>query len=409
MKKLSRITNQLIGQPMFKLLHTAQEMERAGRRILHFEIGDPSFDSPICSKNAAKDALDKNLTHYTSSLGLLEYRQAVIDYTERNYGFRPSLDQVLACSANTLIDFVVRCVVNPGEEVIYPDPGFSTYLSVLSYNGMTPVPVQLKESNSFRMNPDDVRAKITDRTRLIIMNSPSNPTGSVMSKEEVEAMAELARERDIYLMSDEVYSTITYDGKHYSPCSMDECSEWVIVLNSLSKAYSMSGWRLGYAVGPPALIDKMGLLLQTILSCYPAFTQLAGRAALLGDQGFLAGRIETLRRRRDFLISGLNELPGISCTVPEGAFYAMPNITGTGLTAEQYCARLLEEAGVCLVPGTAFGQFGQGFARVCYASTTMELLEEALEKMAAFHHRAFSQVHQAHIPGAFEVSGYGLI
>lgn len=385
MKKLAKIADGLVGQPMFNLLAKAQEMERAGRRIIHFEIGDPNFNSPPHVKEAAKRAIDDNLTHYTNSMGMLECREAVADYVECNWGFRPSIDQILICSANAVIDFVARCVVNPGEEIMHPDPGFPTYSSVITYNGMVSVGVCLDEKNDFRMNPGDVRRKITDKTRLLIINTPQNPTGSVMTREEVLEMANIAELNDIYLLSDEVYSAITYGKMHYSPIIIDQCKERSILLGGLSKIYSMSGWRIGYAVGPEKLIEKMGLLLQTIFSCTPAFIQLGGKAALLGDQTFLDKRFEELKTRRDVLIKGLNSLPGISCVVPEGSFYAFPNIRGTGMTSDEYSSRLLRDGGVCVLPGNCFGEFGEGFVRLSYASTPLEIIEEALEKMRKFH------------------------
>ncbi|MCR4325547.1 MAG: pyridoxal phosphate-dependent aminotransferase [Patescibacteria group bacterium] len=385
MKQLSDIANDLTGQPMFGLMAKAQEMERAGRKIIHFEIGDPDFNTPAHVIEAAKDALDANLTHYTNSMGLREFREAVVDYTETNWGFRPSIEQVLISPANAAIDFLARCVANPGDEIIYPDPGFPTYYSVVHYNGMVPVPVQLKEANEFRLDPRDVAEKITDKTRLIIMNSPSNPTGSVMTKEEVIGMAHLAKERDAYLLSDEIYFKVTYGKTHYSPSALDKCEERTIILGSLSKIYSMTGWRLGYAIGPEALIKKMGLLLETILSCLPAFTQLGGVAALTGDHRFLSRRMSILQERRDALVEGLNALPGVSCVVPDGAFYVLPNISKTGLTPEEYSEKLLEKAGVCVLPGSCFGTFGGEFVRLSYGSASVDVIQEALAKMKEFH------------------------
>jgi aspartate aminotransferase len=385
MKKLSHITNNLIGQPMFALMARAKEMERSERNIIHFEIGDPDFNSPPQAIEAAKKALDANLTHYTNSMGLREFREAVAEYTQLNWGFKPSLEQIIIAPANAVIDFVVRCVANPGEEVIYPDPSFPTYHSVIQYNGMIPVQVQLKEENKFQMDPLDVEKKITDNTRLIIMNSPSNPTGSVMTEEEISGMANIAKERDLYLLSDEVYSKITYGKIHYSPAIADQCKERTIILGSLSKIYAMTGWRLGYAIGPETLIEKIGLLQETILSCLPAFTQQGGIAALTGDQSFVSQRIAVLQERRDTLVAGLHALSGVSCVVPDGAFYAFANIKKTGLTPEQYSEKLLEKVGVCVLPGNCFGAFGDGFVRLSYGSTSIDLIKEALDKMKEFH------------------------
>jgi len=366
---------------MFALLAKARGMERAGKDIIHFEIGDPDFDSPQHVKEAAKFALDNNETHYTESIGIPEFREATAAYIKRNLGFSPDLDQVLACPANAVIDFVARCVVNPGEEVIYPDPGFPTYHSVIAYNGMVPVGVSIKEKNNFRMNPEDVRAKVTDKTRLIIMNSPQNPTGSVMTKEEVLEMANIAKEHDVYLLSDETYSKMLYEKEHHSPGVLDECRERTIILGSLSKEYSMSGWRLGYAVGPKDVIEKMSLLLQTILSCLPRFTQLGGVSALTGDQAFLNERMDILQERRDILIGGLNDLDGVSCVTPEAAFYAFANVIKTGITSAKYADRALEEVGVCMLPGECFGEFGNGYVRLSFGSTSKEMIEDALGRL----------------------------
>lgn len=381
MRKLSKIADGLIGQPMFHILARAQELERAGKKIIHFEIGDPNFHSPVHAVSAAKKALDANLTHYTNSMGIREFREAVSQHTELNLGFRPSIEQILICPANAVIDFVTRCVADPGDEIIYPDPGFSTYYSVINYNRMAPVGIPLREENDFHMLADEIRKKITDKTKLIIINSPNNPTGSVLNEKEILEIAEIAEEHDIYLLSDEVYMKIIYDKSHFSPSVIDRCKERTIILNSLSKAYAMSGWRLGYAIGPVKLVEKLGLLLQTIISCLPAFTQHGGIAAILGDQQILTQRAKKLRERRDLLVGGLNRLSGISCVVPEGAFYAFPNIRDTGLTSDEFCKRMLEEAGVCMVSGNSFGKYGEGFVRLCYASTEMEVIEEALNKM----------------------------
>jgi len=385
MRSLSRIARGLIGQPMFGLLAKSRKMEEEGRRIIHFEIGDPNSPSPIVAINAAKAALDAGMTHYTDSMGTYKFREAIQHYVKSNYGFRASLSQILVCPANAIIDFTARCLVNPGEEVIYPDPGFPTYYSVINYNGMKPVGISLREENKFRMSPDDIRSSITSKTRLIIINSPHNPTGSVMSKQEVLEVARIVKEYDIYLLSDEVYAKIIYGGEHYSPSIVDRCEERTILLSSLSKAYSMSGWRLGFAVGPEELIQKMNLLLQTVMSCLPAFTQAGGAAVLGADDGFLSDSVHRLCQRRDVLVEGLNRLRGVSCVMPDGAFYAFANITGTDMSSDEYSESLLNETGVCVLPGSCFGDFGHGYVRLCYASTTVTMIEEALEKMKQFH------------------------
>lgn len=385
MKKLSLAARRLVGQPMFALLAQAKTLERQGKKILHFEIGDPSFPSPDIAVTTAKAALDEGLTHYTTSMGLLEFREAICVYINQTRGFMPALEQVVASPANAIVDFVARCVANAGDEIIIPDPGFPTYASVIAYNGFIPVPIPLRAENKFRLQPDDIARKITAKTKLIIINTPQNPTGAVMTEEEIQGVAQLAKKHDVFLLSDEVYSTITYGAVHHSPSVIDHCKTHTILLNSLSKAYSMSGWRLGYAVGPEKLMQKVGLLLETILSCLPPFTQRGGQAVLKAHQGFLNQRIEDLRKRRDILIAGLNQLPGISCVVPEGAFYAFPSTKHTGMTADEYAQKLLLETGVCVLPGSCFGKQGNDFIRLSYASIEPEQITEALEKMRVFH------------------------
>ncbi|KPK77523.1 MAG: hypothetical protein AMJ79_02950 [Phycisphaerae bacterium SM23_30] len=385
MKSLSRITHKLVGQPMFKLMARARTMDHAGRKIIHYEIGDPNFNSPQAAKDALKEALDQNLTHYTESPGLLSFRQAIRHYIETHYGFKPDLEQVMACPTNALIDFVCRCLVNPGEEIILPDPGFPSYYSAINYNGFIPVGVKLQETNEFRLHPKDVEKKITDKTRLIIINSSQNPTGAVMTASETEQIYQIAENYDLYLLSDEVYSRIIYDVTFHSPSLFDRCRKRTILIKSLSKVYAMTGWRLGYAVAPPDLIEKLYLLLQTILSCLPAFTQIGGSAALNSSPEYFQNNMKILRQRRDTLIPALNALKGMSCIMPQGAFYAFPNIRATGLSSTEYCQRLLEEQGVCALPGNCFGSQGEGYIRLSYGSVTLDQIHQSLQKMARFH------------------------
>jgi aspartate aminotransferase len=386
MKKLSKITDNLLGQPMFGLLSRAKEMERAGKKILHFEIGDPNFDSPDEVVKAAKLALDNKETHYASSMGLWELRQEICNFTKKELGFLPLMGQVLVMPANAAIDFIIRCVANPGDEIIYPDPGFCTYFSVINYGGFKPIPVPLKEENKFRMNVVDIKKAITEKTKLIIINSPNNPTGSMLAEKDVKEIFEIAKERNIFLLSDEVYSKIVYDNPHYSPSVYDQCKERVIVLNSFSKIYSMSGWRLGYVVGPEALISKMGLLFETIFSCAPPFIQRAGITALASSacQELVKTRNKELKKRRDILVKGLNKIPGINCLLPDGSFYAFANIKKTGFTSSQLMNLLLDKAQVAVLDGEYFGNYGKDHIRLCYASMSAEKIEEALEKIKKF-------------------------
>lgn len=385
MKPLSIISEKLTGQPMFKVLAKAQKLEREGKRILHFEIGDTSFHSPHCAIESAKKALDNGQTNYTNSMGMVDFRQSIADHTLKNWGFKPTINQILVSPANAIIDFIIRCTSNPGDEIIFPDPGFPTYLSSITYNGMVPVNIQLREENDFRMLAVDVEKKITDRTKLIILNSPSNPTGTVMSEKEITKIADLACANDLYILSDEIYSKVMFDKDHYSVCSVEKYRERTILLNSFSKSHAMSGWRLGYAVGPELLISKMGLLFETIFSCTPPFIQIAGQAVLTDKGQYLPHRVAVLKERRDIIFDRLNSINGISCPMPDGAFYAFPTIKETGLSSSEYCDRLLHKYGVCLLPGDCFGEFGKSCIRICFGSTPIDQVEEALNLIEKFH------------------------
>lgn len=384
MKHLSIAAMNVEGQPMFKMLDKVQKHERSGREILHFELGEPNFDTPPNIVAAACDALKNGETHYTSSMGLYAFREVVQRTTEISRGFKPDIDQILVTpGANAIIYLAVSCLVNQGEEVIVPDPGFPTYYSAIRYCGAIPVTVPLREFNQFRMNPDDLRKRITTKTRLIILNSPSNPTGGVMTPEEIDEVARIAEEHDIYLLSDEIYSRMMFDRKSrfHTPARLDQCKERTIIINGFSKAFAMTGWRLGVAIGPKEVIEKMGLVVQTIVSCVPPFIQLAGIEAINGDQTLIAEMMAEYQRRRDVLVEGLNTIPGIKCVKPEGALYAFPNISGTGMTSEEFADFALEKTGVALLPGNNFGAHGEGYVRLCYVNTLANI-ERAVEKLA---------------------------
>ena len=384
MKHLSLAAYNVEGQPMFKLLDKVQQLERSGRQILHFELGEPNFDTPSNIIEAACRALKSGETHYTSSMGLYAFREAVQQTTELSRGFKPDIDQILVTpGANAIIYLAISCLVNPGEEVIVPDPGFPTYFSAIKYCGAVPVTVPLYESNKFRMDPDDLRKRITSKTRLIILNSPSNPTGAVMTPEEIDEVARIAEEHDIYLVSDEIYARMVFDGENrfHTPARLDKCRERTIIINGFSKAFAMTGWRLGVAIGPKEVIEKMGLVVQTIVSCVPSFIQFAGIEAIKGDQTRIVEMMDEYRQRRDVLVEGLNNIPPIKCVTPEGALYAFPNISGTGMSSEEFADFALEKAGVALLPGNNFGLSGEGYVRLCYVNT-LENIKLAVEKLA---------------------------
>jgi aspartate/methionine/tyrosine aminotransferase len=384
MKGLSDLSARIEGQPMLKIMSRVQEMERAGRSVVHFELGEPDFDTPPHIVDRACKALREGKTHYTNSMGIYELREAIAGHVQETRGFRPSLDQVLVTpSANVIISYAVGCLLNPGEEMIVQDPCFPTYLGVANFFGVKVVPVSLKESNGLRLDPEDVRKAVTPKTRLILVNSPSNPTGAVLRPEEVEALYRVAEEKDVYLLSDEIYGRMVYgDARVVSPSTFDSCRERVIVLDGFSKSYAMTGWRIGYVIAPPPVAEKMGLFHQLTSTCLPRFSQEAAIEALTGPQDAVSDMVKEYRERRDLFVAGLNALPGVRCVEPGGAFYTFPNIEGTGMDDLAFSEMMLDEAGVSMVPGSFFGDAGKGFVRLCYA-TSRENIEEALRRMAA--------------------------
>ncbi len=376
--RLTQAAQRLMGQPMFKVLSRVKELERGGKNIVHFQIGDPDFSTPKHIVDAAIESLKLGRTHYESARGSFEFREAVRHATNNSRGFLPDIDQILiAPGANILIYYAIACLVEPGDEVIVPDPGFATYYAAISYCGVKAVPVPLLEKNGFRMNPKDVEARITEKTRLIIMNSPQNPTGSVMTPEEIDAMAELAEKHDIYLYSDEIYSRMMFDetSRFHTPAKRDACKERTILANGFSKAFAMTGWRLGVCIAPADVIEKMALLLETTSSCVSPFIQDAGLEAMTGDQEPVKKMMAEYKARRDLLVEGLNKLPGVSCLTPGGAFYVFPNITETGMTSEEFAEFALEKANVALLPGNCFGPSGEGYVRLCYATSRERIME----------------------------------
>jgi aspartate/methionine/tyrosine aminotransferase len=381
-QKLSEAAYRIEGQPMFKVLDNVQELEQLGEDIVHFEIGDPDFDTPGHIIEAAYASMKNGETHYTSSMGLHGMRVAASEATAFSRKFTPSLEQVLVTpGANIIIYLAVKCLVNPGEEVIFPDPGFPTYYSAIRLCGGAPVRVPLREENAFRMNPRDIERAVTKKTRLIIINSPSNPTGSVMTPAEIDEVYRIAESRGIYLLSDEIYSRMIYgDIPFHSPSFNDRCEHTTIVANGFSKAFAMTGWRLGVAIGPEEIIKKMGLLVQTLCSCVPPFVQRAGISALKGDQAEIRRMMEIYKERRDLLVEGLNRIRGMRCLMNEGAFYVFPNVQETGMTSEEFADFMLDKGKVALLPGTNFGEFGQGYVRLTYA-TGIERIKEGLARM----------------------------
>jgi aspartate aminotransferase len=339
------------------------------------------METPKHIADAGIQAIEQNKTHYLPSIGLLELRKTVQDEIEKTRGYRPDLEQVVITPGlKPGIFFSMLAIVNPGDEVIYQDPGYPTYGSVTSYLGATPVPVPLLEENEFRMNPDDIKKRITEKTKLIVVNSPQNPTGSVMTKTELDEIAELAEEHDIFVVSDEIYSKMTYETKHYTLTARDEAKKRTVLLDGFSKYYAMTGWRLGYMIAPPSMAERLQDFLVTAVSCTAAFTQWAGVKALTGDQRFITEMMARFTKKRNTIVKGLNSIPGFSCLSPKGAFYAFPNIKQTGMSSQECADHLLNKAGVAVLPGTAFGTYGEGYLRFSYA-TTLKDIDEAIQRI----------------------------
>ncbi len=365
----------LRGEPPLEYLAKANKLQAQGKDIVRFEIGQPDFDTPENVKEAARDALEKGFTHYVPSLGIPELIEAIRDDIEKTRGFRPKKEQIMVLpGAKPGIFFGLMTTVAMGDEVIYQNPFYFQYDSLIGYMGAKKVQIPLYEKDEFRMTPEQVHERISRDTKLILLNTPQNPTGGVLTKKDVEAIAEMAEENDTYILSDEIYSKMLYDGeRHYSPAYLDECSERTIIVDGFSKAYSMTGWRLGYMVAPREIIHNAHNLFADVASCTASFVQKGGVEALRNGQYFVEHIMEHFTRRRKAVVEGLNEIPGFSCIYPKGAFYVFPNIKETGMKSEELALHLLDEAGVCLLPGTAFGSQGEGYLRISYARSVEEI------------------------------------
>ena len=378
MKSLADGMNRILSEGALTVLREAKVLEEKGRSILHFEIGQPDFPTPDHVKRAGIKGIEDNYTRYTVTEGIPEFVKAIQKEVETTRGFTPDLKQILSLpGGKTGIYLTMISTVNPGEEIIFPDPGFPTYGSLSQYIGAKSIPIKLKEENRFRLDPVDIEENISDNTKLIILNSPQNPTGSVMTKSELEHVAEIAKEYDCFILSDEIYSKILYDVDFNSVTSFDGAREHSILLDGFSKSHAMTGWRLGYLVGPESLIQKISTLVVNAFTCTSEFIQMAGIAALTGSNDHHDVMMKSFRERRDVIVKGLDEIPGVVCQEPDGAFYAWPNITGTGLSSQELAHYLLHEVGIACLPGTAFGPGGEGYLRFSYA-TSIEVIREAI-------------------------------
>jgi aspartate aminotransferase len=382
MREISTNALNITGQPMFRLIDKVKKLEAQGKKIIHLEIGDPDFETPHAIVQAAKKSLDNGEFHYGSSWGLPDLIDAVQSTTQRSRGFMPERNQVLVTpGANIAIFYAVFCLANPGQEVLAPDPGFPTYQSVIQMCGAKAVPYPLHANNQFQIRAKDIEPLITPNTRLLIINSPQNPTGAITDKASLMEIYELAVKHDLYVYCDEIYARMVYEeGDFFSISSLDKCRERIILSNGFSKAFAMTGWRLGALVAPPEVAERMMLLLQSTSSCVSTFVQRAGIAAILGDQEPVKRMMAEYKARRNILVQGLNSISGITCHLPGGAFYAFPDISSFAMTSDAFADYILEAAGVALLPGTNFGQQGEGFVRICYAASR-ENITEALHRI----------------------------
>ena len=368
----------------FEVLARARELEAQGKHVVHLEIGEPDFDTPQHIVDAGVAALKDGFTHYGPSAGLPEVRQVIIDEVNRTRGLNLGPHHVVITpGAKPILFFTALAAIETGDEVIYPDPGFPIYESVISFVGANPVAIPLRESNDFQMDIDELKRLITPRTKMIIINSPGNPTGGVLSRDQLAAIAELAVKHDLWVLSDEIYGRIIYEDKQESITQFDGLVERTIILDGLSKAYAMTGWRLGYGVMPNDLAFLVSRLMTNSNSCTASFSQRAIIAALQGTQKPTEDMVAEFRRRRDMLVAELNSIPGFSCRNPRGAFYAFPNITGTGRKSRELAEKLLEDAGVAVLSGTAFGEHGEGYLRLSYANSP-ENLREAVRRIREY-------------------------
>ena len=365
----------------FEVLNKAKALERQGKEIVHLEIGEPDFNTPSNVVEAGIDALRKGWTHYGPSAGLPELRQTIAEYVSRTRKVPVTSDEVVVVpGGKPIIFFSILALVDDGDEVIYPNPGFPIYESMINYSVGKAVPIPLREERDFSLDVKELASLINDRTRLIILNSPHNPTGGVLSKKDILDVADAIGDRNVLILSDEIYSRLIYDGEHFSIMSVPSFKERTILLDGFSKTYAMTGWRMGYGVMRADLAAHLTRLMTNSNSCTASFTQIAGIEALKGDQSSVDKMSDEFRRRRDAFVAGLNKIKGFSCRMPKGAFYAFPNITKTGWSLKVLADALLEQAGVACLSGTAFGAFGEGYLRFSVANS-LENLNKAVRKV----------------------------
>jgi aspartate aminotransferase len=368
----------------FEVLAKARALEAKGRTIVHLEIGEPDFDTPANIRAAAARALEGGFTHYGPSAGLPEVREAIAAFISKDRGLPTAPEQVVVTpGGKPVLTFAVLACINPGDEVIVPNPGFPIYESAVRFAGGKPVSLALREDRGFRFGAADVEPLLTPRTRMLILNSPHNPTGSVLAPRDLDEIASLIRDREIFVLSDEIYGKILYEGTHETIATRPDVAERTILLDGFSKTYAMTGWRLGYGVMNATLAKHVARLATNVYSCATSFVQLAAPEALHGPQDEVRAMVAEFRRRREVIVDGLNAIPGVRCSKPAGAFYVFPNVTGLGMKSADLEHALLNDAGVAVLSGTAFGSQGEGYLRFSYANS-IENIREGIRRFEAF-------------------------
>ena len=382
--KLAERMNRIGVETAFEVLVKARALEAKGRDIIHLEIGEPDFDTPRHIVEAGKQALDQGWTHYGPTQGLPELREAIASYICRTRGIKTGAENVCVVpGGKPIMFFVLMALLQEGDEAIYPNPGFPIYESMINFLGAKAVPIPLVEERGFSFDLNVLKDSLTPKTKILILNSPHNPTGGVIPAEDIRAIADMVRERDLLVLSDEIYTRIYFDEEPLSITTLEGMQEKTCILDGFSKTYAMTGWRMGYGVMPKWLVDPVNKLMVNSNSCTASFTQRAGIAALNGPQDDVTKMVQEFRRRRDAFCAGLNSIPGVRCAIPGGAFYAFPNITGTGRKSKDLAEGLLQEAGVACLSGTAFGAYGDGYIRFSIANS-YEKLMDAVERIRKY-------------------------
>lgn len=379
--KLADRMSRLGTETAFEVLAKAKRLEAEGKTIIHLEIGEPDFDTPVNINKAAIDALNKGFTHYGPSPGLPDLRLSIANYMSRTRGLNFTPEEVVVTpGGKPVMFFVILALINAGDEVIYPNPGFPIYESMINFVGGKPVPIQLREDKNFAFDPEDLRKLVTDKTKLLILNTPQNPTGGILTKEDIIKIADIIKDKDIMILSDEIYSRLIFEGEHFSISQIDGFKERTIILDGYSKYYAMTGWRAGFGVMNKELAPHIAKLVTNSVSCTNSFVQKACIEALEGPQDSVDKMREEFRARREIIVDGLNSVPGFSCVMPHGAFYAFPNITKTGYKSKELEEHLLFKGGVAALSGTSFGAFGEGYIRFSYANSR-ENIKEAIKRI----------------------------